>query len=328
MAFLVLTHTEVEQLLDMEACIGVMEEALAALARGDLSQPLRSVYAPPGAPGVMAWMPAHRSGEDAVFGMKILSVIPSNPSRGLDGHQGAVVLMDGVTGEVRALMNAAAITAIRTAAVSAVATRRLAREDARELAIIGAGVQARWHLESMLCVRPIERVRVAGRSLEGARRFVERMGPSVPCTLEGVADAEQAVRGADIVVTATTAREPVLKRGWLAPGAHVNAVGASRPPHREVDTATWADAEVFVDRRESVEGEAADFRLAREEGAIGPDHIRGEIGEILVGRVPGRRSAEELTLFRSLGLAVEDVAAAQYLLRRAQASGAGTTVAF
>lgn len=328
MAFLVLTHAEVERVLTMEACIEVMAEALVALANGDLSQSLRSVYTPPRASGAMAWMPAHRSGAQAVYGMKLLCVIPDNPGRGLDGHQGAVALLDGVTGELRAVMNAAAITAIRTAAVSAVATRLLAREDAHELAIIGAGVQARWHLEAIPHVRPIERVRVASRTPESARRFVEQMRSQTRCALEAVDSAEAAVRGADVVVTATTAREPVLERDWLAPGTHVNAVGASRPPHREIDTATWAASTVFVDRRESAENEAADYRQAREEGTIGSGHIKAELGDLLLGRAQGRTSAAEITLFRSLGLAVEDMVAAQYTLQQARASGVGTLVEF
>jgi ornithine cyclodeaminase len=310
MAFLVVTHADVVQLLDMETCIEVMAETLGALARGDLSQPLRTIYAPAGATGAMAWMPAYRAGPDAVYGMKILCVIPDNASRGLDGHQGSVVLMDGVTGELRAMMNAAAITAIRTAAVSAVATRLLAREDARELALIGAGVQAERHLEAILCVRSIARVRVASRTLESPQRFVARMCPHVSCALEAVESAEAAVQGADIVVTATTAREPVLAHAWLAPGTHVNAVGASRPPHREIDTATWSAAAVFVDRRESVEREAADYQRALAEGAIGTGHIKAEIGDVLLGQARGRTSPDEITLFRSLGLAVEDVSAA------------------
>ena len=164
MAFRVLTRADVEQLLTPQACIEIMSEALTALARGEMSQPLRSVFVPPDAAGLMAWMPAHRSGERALFGMKILSVIPDNPRRGLDGHQGAVVLLDGVTGELRALMDASAITAIRTAAVSAVATRHMAREDARTLAIVGSGTQARRHLETIPLVRPIARARVASRT--------------------------------------------------------------------------------------------------------------------------------------------------------------------
>jgi ornithine cyclodeaminase len=260
--------------------------------------------------------------------MKILCVVPGNPARGLDGHQGSVMLLDGVTGELRAVIDAAAITAIRTAAVSAVATRLLAREDARELALIGTGVQARKHIEAMLCVRPIERVRVAGRSRERAEQFVATLRPGARCTVEAADDAEAAVRGAGIVVTATTAREPVLARAWLAPGTHVNAVGASRPPHREIDTATWTAAAAFVDRRESVEREAADYQHAIAEGAITADHVRAELGDLLLGRAPGRTSADEITLFRSLGLAVEDMAAAQYVLLQAQAGSTGTAVDF
>jgi ornithine cyclodeaminase len=157
---------------------------------------------------------------------------------------------------------------------------------------------------------------------------VERLRPATRCTLEVAESPEAAVRGADIVVTATTAREPVLEYSWLAPGTQVNAVGASRPPHREIDSATWAAAVVFVDRRESVEQEAADYRLAREEGAVGPDHIRGELGDLLLGRTRGRTAPDQVTLFRSLGLAVEDMAAAQYVMQQAQQSGAGTLVDF
>jgi len=327
-AFLVLTHAEVERLLTMDACIDLMATALADLARGELSQPLRAVYTPPGATGAMGWMPAHRADPHAVYGMKVLCVIPDNPRRGLDAHQGAVALLDGVTGELRALVDAAAVTAIRTAAVSAAATRLLAREDAHELAIIGTGVQARWHLDALPRVRPIARVRVAGRTADGARRFVEQMRPHTPCALEAVEDAATAVRGADIVVTATSSQEPVLERAWLAPGTHVNAAGASQPPHREIDTATWAASTVFVDRRESVEHEAADYRRARDEGAIGPEHIRAELGEVLLGRARGRTARAEVTLFRSLGLAVEDMVAAQYLLEQAQRGGVGTWVDF
>ena len=328
MAFLVLTRAEIEQLLPMSACIEVMAEALAAFQRGDLHQPLRMIYAPPDATGVLGWMPAHRSGQHATYGMKIISVIPDNPKRGLDSHQGTVMLMDGQTGELRALMNASAITAIRTAAVSAVATRLLARKNARTLALIGTGIQARRHLEALPLVRSIEHVRVAGRTPESASLFAQRAQPDFPFPIEAVENAEAAVRGADIVVTATSAQEPVLRRDWLAPGAHINAVGASVRTHREIDTATLAAATLVVDRRESVENEAGDYRLAREEGAILSSHIKAELGELLLGSGIGRTSHEELTLFRSLGLAVEDVSAAQYLLERASATGVGTTFAF
>jgi len=308
----------------MPRCIEVMAESLAGLQRGEWAQPLRSVYPPPHANGIMAWMPAHRSGERPVFGMKVLCVIPGNPSRGLDGHQGAVLLMDGLTGEPRAMVHASAITAIRTAAVSAVATRLLARQDARDLALIGAGVQARRHLEAMACVRPIERVRVASRTLEGAQGFVESVREGFPGTIDAVGTVEEAVQGADIVVTATTARVPVLRRQWIAPGTHINAVGASQRTHQEIDAATVAAAALYVDRRQSVENEAADYRQALDEGLISPGHVRAELGQLLVGAGMGRQAAEEITLFRSLGLAVEDVAAALSVVEAAEAAGVGS----
>jgi len=326
MSMRILSHRNVEDLLPMARCIEVMAEALAGLQHGEWAQPLRSIYAPPDANGIMAWMPAHRSGDRPIFGMKVLCVMPGNPSRGLDGHQGAVLLMDGLTGEPRAMVHASAITAIRTAAVSAVATRLLAREDARELALIGSGVQARRHLEAMACVRPISRVRVASRTLESAQRFVESVRESFPGAIEAVGSVEEAVQGADIVVTATTARVPVLRRQWLAPGTHVNAVGASQRTHQEIDAATVAAAALYVDRRQSVENEAADFRQALDEGLIAADHVRAELGELLVGAGIGRQSADEITLFRSLGLAIEDVAAALSVVEAAEAAGMGSRV--
>ncbi len=326
MAMIILNHNDVERLLPMAECIEVMAQALSGFQRGEWTQPLRSVFPPPNAGGIMAWMPAHHSGDDPIFGMKLLCVIPGNPARGLDGHQGAVLLQDGVTGEPVALINASAVTAIRTAAVSAVATRLLAREDSRVLAIVGAGVQARRHLESIALVRPIERVRVVARTRESAVAFAEAQHPYFSGLIETVGSVEEAVRGADIVVTATSSRTPVLEAGWLGPGTHVNAVGASQRTHQEIDAATMAASALFADRRQSVENEAADYRVALEEGLIAHGHIRAELGELLVGAAPGRASADEITLFRSLGLAVEDIAAALHILRGARAGGIGTEV--
>ncbi len=327
MPFVVLSAGEVEQLLPMEECIEVVAGALVALENGEMTQPLRSVFVPRGAHGgVMAWMPAHRGGSTPVFGMKVLCVVPGNPAIGLDGHQGQVILADGVTGRLRALLDASAVTAIRTAAVSALATRLLARADARTLAIVGTGVQALSHLESIPLVRSIEHVRVAGRTPERARQFVAEAGGGFPFTLEASESAEAAVRDADIVVTATSSREPVLAREWLKQGAHVNAVGASRPSSRELDTTTVADALLFTDRRESIENEAADYRLALEEGRISASHPCVELGELLTAKEEGRTSDEQLTLFRSLGLAVFDVAAAEHAVAKAHETGTGTVV--
>jgi len=326
MAIIILNHEDVERLLPMADCIEVMAQTLAGFQRGEWTQPLRSVFPPPDAHGIMAWMPAHHSGDDPVFGMKLLCVVPGNPARGLDGHQGAVLLQDGVTGEPVAMINASAVTAIRTAAVSAVATRLLARENSRILASGGAGVQARRHLESITLVRPIDRVRVVARTRASADAFAAARHPYFAGVIEAVGSVEEAVRGADIVVTATSTRTPVLEVGWLSPGTHVNAVGASQRTHQEIDAATVAAAALFVDRRQSVENEAADYRLALEEGLIGSDHIRAEIGELLIGAATGRASSEEITLFRSLGLAVEDIAAALHVLRGARTNRVGTEV--
>jgi ornithine cyclodeaminase len=238
------------------------------------------------------------------------------------------MLFSAETGEMLALLNASAITAIRTGAVSAVATRLLAREDAGDLAILGAGVQARSHLAAIACVRPIRRARVASRSLERARAFVKEHASRYPFPIEPAESAEAAVRGADIIVTATTAAEPILVREWIAPGAHINAVGSSIPTAREIDTATMAAAGLFVDRRESTLNESGDYLFAMRAGAIGPDHIRAEVGEVVLGKHPGRGAPDEITLFKSLGLAVEDLAAADYVYRQAQAQGVGTWVEF
>jgi ornithine cyclodeaminase/alanine dehydrogenase-like protein (mu-crystallin family) len=328
MSFRVLTAADIERLLPMSECIDVVAAAFVALEQGEMSMPLRSIWIPPDANGGMAWMPAHRSGPEPLYGLKVLCVIPDNPTRGLDGHQGQVMLADGLTGQLRALLDASTVTAIRTAAVSALATRLLAREDAHTLAIVGTGVQARTHLEAIPLVRPIERMRVAGRTPDRARAFVDELAGVVPFELEACQSVEEAVRGADVVVTATTSREPVLMRGWLEPGVHVNAVGASQPTSRELDTATVAGAALFTDRRESLENEAAEYRLALDEGLIEPTHVRAELGELLTGTATGRTSEDEITLFRSLGLAVFDVAATAHVLAKAEAAGEGVTVDF
>ena len=267
-------------------------------------------------------------GEDAAFGVKLVGVFPGNVAQGKDAHQGAVVLFSGLTGEPVAFVNASAVTAIRTAAVSGVATRLLAREDAGDLALIGASVQAATHLEAMACVRRLRRVRVASRHPERASAFVARSRERFSFPIEAVSSVEEAVRGADLVVTATSSATPVLRREWVAQGAHLNVIGASLPDRREVDGATMAAASLFVDRRESTENEAGEYLLALREGAIAAGHIRAELGDVLLGRHPGRTAQGEITLFKSLGLAVEDLAAAALVYRRAQAAGTGQEVDF
>jgi ornithine cyclodeaminase len=328
MKILILNHAEVEELLPMDACIAVMAEALTALAKGQVHQPLRMVVRPPAAAGLMGLMPAYISGDHAAYGLKAVCVFPQNAKIGKDAHQGSVMLFSAETGELLALMNASAITAIRTAAVSGVATQLLAKKDAGDLAILGSGVQARSHLAAMAVARPLKRVRVASRKLENAQKFAADMSARYNFPIEAVNGVEAAVRGADLIVTATTTAEPILKREWLAPGAHLNVVGSSIPTTREVDTATIAAASLFVDRRESTLNEAGDYLFAAKEGAIGPEHIKAELGEVLAGDRPGRARPDEITLFKSLGLAVEDLASAEYIYRQAQERQTGTWVEF
>jgi ornithine cyclodeaminase len=320
---LVLSHDDVTKALPMADCIEAMADVLAAHARGELYQPLRSVAIPPGSGGFIGLMPAHRGGDHAAYSLKSLVVIPDNPKRGLDSHQGTVTLFDGETGIPTALLSASAITAIRTAAVSALATRLLGREDARSLAVLGAGVQAQAHLHALRLVRDFDTVRVYART----REHLEQLAGEVDFPVEIAATAEAAVRGADVVVAATNSREPVLERSWLTDGAHVNAVGASMPSAREIDTETFVAASVFPDNRESLENEAGEYQLAVREGLIpGLSHVRAELGEVAAGQHVGRTAPDELTLFRSLGLGIEDLAAAQTAVANARAQGLGTEV--
>ena len=328
MKILILNSTQIRELLPMPDCIELMADALSALARDEVHQPLRTIVRPPNARGLLGLMPAYRAGERGAFGLKAICVFPENPSQGKDAHQGAVTLFSRETGELLALMNASEITAIRTAAVSAVATRLLAREDACELAIIGAGVQARTHLTAITCVRAIKRARIVARNFEHAQILVDEMQPKFPFPIEAVRKNEEAVRGADLIVTATSSLEPVICHDWISPGAHVNAIGTHSPTSREVDSATMAAARIFVDRRESALNESGDYLLAAKEGVVGPESIVGEIGELLIGTKSGRSSATQITLFKSLGLAIEDVACAEYLYRKACAENVGTWADF
>ena len=329
MDVLVLNGEEVARLLPMPECIKVMRDALAALARGEALVPLRSVMRVPGVTGFLGLMPGYispRDGQEGALGLKAVSVFPGNASRGIDTHQGAVLLFEADTGRLSALMDGAAITAIRTAAVSGVATDLLARRDATELAILGAGVQARTHMEAIAAVRPLRRARIWSRNPEHAARLAAELRPQYGFPIVAVPSAEAAVREADIVATVTASAEPILQRAWLKEGVHINAVGSSIPTSREIDSATMAAARLFVDRRESALAEAGDLLIAIREDAVTGDHVVAELGEVIIGKNPGRRSPTELTLFKSLGLAVEDVASAAYIVRRARETRTGQTV--
>ena len=248
--------------------------------------------------------------------------MPTNPSRGLDTHMGGVLLHDGENGELLAIMNASPITEIRTAAVSAVATRALARPDAQRVAILGAGAQARGHVHAMRAVLDDPEVRIWARRLEAAEELAGEVGATVAPSVDA------ALFGAEVVCTTTGSVEPIVEKRWLARGAHVNAVGSCFPTTRELDTETVAHSSFFTDRRESCLNEAGDYILAASEGAVGPDHIKAELGEVLAGMHPGREHEDELTVFESLGIAVEDLASAELVTRRARERGVGVEVAF
>jgi len=356
MRLLVLSGAAVREVLGYARCADAMRTALAARARGEVFQPLRSVLRPDGAAGFMGLMPSYQPGPAGGYGLKAICVTPGNPAIGLDSHQGIVLLSSQRTGEPLAVLNASAVTEIRTAAVSAVATSLLARPEADVLAIVGTGVQARSHLMAIAATWPLAEVRIAGSSAVKAAAFAADVAPAAlaevadqagtdggtgsgtespptdPRSVRVVASdsVRAAVTGAGIVVTATSSPAPVLQAGWLAPGTHVNAVGACLPHTRELDTATVAGAALFADSRESVLAESGDYLLAAADGAIGPGHIRAEIGDLLAGLAPGlgRRDADEITVFESLGLAVEDLAAATMAFQAAPERDAGTWVDF
>ncbi len=324
---LIIPQSLVPELLPMAECVEVMAQALAALARGEAVLPLRSMVWMPDKSGLIGLMPAHL-GTPPALGLKVVTVIPGNHGSDRDSHQGAVLLFDTQTGGLLAVIDASSITAIRTAAVSGLATRLLANEDAGDLAILGSGVQASAHLEAMRTVRTLRRVRVASNDPEQARSFARRHQPRLGLPIEAVASAKDASLGADLICTTTSSSEPVLLGDWLAPGAHVNAVGACFPASRELDTSAVVRSRLYVDRLESALHEAGDFLIPKQEGAIGDDHIVGELGDVVLGRVAGRASPGEITLFKSLGIAIEDLAAAHHIHRRARAEGKGIAVDF
>lgn len=315
----------------MAECIDVMADAFRALARGDALLPLRQVVKLPGSPNLLGLMPAQVGANDRTrhrpaLGAKVITVFPGNDATPYDSHMGVVLLFDSDLGRLLAVMDASTITAIRTAAVSGLATRLLGRPEAGDLALLGAGVQAMTHLDAMRCARTLRRVRVWSRSVERAQRFAARALARYGIPVEVQGSARAAVEGADLICTVTASREPVLRGAWIAEGAHINAVGAALPTARELDTEAVRRSRLFVDRRESALAEAGDFLIPRAEGAIDDAHIRGDLGELLLGAISGRESASEITLFKSLGLAIEDVAAARHIYEKGVAMGTGIWV--
>jgi ornithine cyclodeaminase len=324
---LIIPQALVPELLPMAACVDAMAEALGSLAKGDAVLPLRSLSWMPDRSGLIGLMPGYL-GTPRALGLKVITYLPGNHRTDRDSHQGAVLLFDTTTGELLAVIDASSITGIRTAAASGLATRLLARDDAGDLAILGSGVQAASHLDAMKAVRTLRRVRVWSKTAAQAEAFARYHGKRLGLTIEASPSARDAVAGADLICTATASSEPVLFGDWIAEGAHINAVGACFPASRELDTAAVVKARLYVDRRESALAESGDFLIPKKEGAIGDDHILAEIGELVLGRAAGRGSPHEITLFKSLGIAVEDLAAAHLIHARARAEGKGIEVDF
>ncbi len=310
-AFRVYRAEEVRALLDFPGCIQAMRAAMAALSRDAREQPLRSIQRV--SEGRLFGLMPGMSSDSAGFGAKLVSVFRDPAQGGRSTHQGIVALFEEETGSVVCIADAHEITRIRTACASALATDTLARQGASTLAIFGCGTQAEAHIRAISLVRPISQVRLWGRSDEIAQAFARRMSDAIGIEVTAMRDPREAAHGADIICTVTGAAEPVLWRDWVTPGAHINAVGSSHAGPVEIDPELVAASAYFVEYRRSALAAAAEFLRARELGLIGDDHIRAEIGEVLNGTAPGRVDPAEVTLYKSLGHIVQDLAAARYI---------------
>jgi alanine dehydrogenase len=341
MRFRFLTEADVKSVLTMDDLIETMESALKAFSAGQVAQPVRTVIPIHGEHAFFGLMPALAQ-SPAALGAKLVTVFGSNAARGLPSHLASIVLLDPETGALLALLDGRYITEARTAAVSAVSSRLLARKTAKSLAIIGSGVQARSHLEALSRVHTLRQVTVWSPNKLRRDAFVEEAKTATGSdpnlqgdstnrgqtpTITAVDHAGEAVVGADVIVLVTSSPTPVIEDGWVKPGAHVISVGACRPTQREMDPALVARARLFVDSRTAALVESGDVLLGIQEGRFAADHIVAEIGELAAGAI-GRRSDADVTIFKSLGLAVEDVTAAELAYRRAVERGIGQELAF
>ena len=322
---LLLSEADVRSVLGMPDLIDAMQSVLADFSTGGTQQPLRTVLQIGEAKSFFGVMPGYVPTLDAM-GTKLVTVFESNPARGLPSHLATIVLLDPSTGALRAIVDGRYITEARTAAVSAVAARLLARGDASVLALIGSGVQARSHLQALAHVRALREVRVWSPNAARRRSFVDAARPAASFRIVAATSARDAVEGANLVALVSSAREPVVKGEWIQRGAHLCAVGACRPDQREMDTALVCAARVFVDSRTAAFAEAGDILIPIGEGAITREHVLGELGEVAAGRIAGRAATDDITIFKSLGMAVEDVAAAHLVFGRAVKRGIGTMI--
>src|SRR6188768_47760 len=306
---------KIASLLPMEECIEVMEKMFRSLAAGECLQPLRNIMRLPDGSGVLGMMPGHVAKLD-VMGIKVITVFHTNKEAGFPSHQGIVILFDAKNGQPLMLFDALEITAIRTAAASAVATKLLSREKSSILAIIGSGEQAKRHIEAMLIVRNIQQINLWSRNENNARHLVNELSAEYNLPVHIKKNVQQAVEHADIICTVTASKEPVVMGDWISAGSHINAVGSSTAAARELDTVAMIKSKLFTDRYESLFNEAGDFLIPKKEGAITDAHVKAEIGEVLSGIKKGRENDEEITVFKSLGISSEDIFSAYHIYQK------------
>lgn len=322
---LILSEKEVRGLIQIDELIGALEQAHVQYSAGKAVMPVRLVVPLPQIQGRITSMPGYL-GEDKALGMKVVTYFQDNPKQGLPAILATIMLFSSDTGKMIAVMDGTYITTIRTACASAMATKVLANAETPVLGILGAGVQARAHIEALARARKLERIKIYSPSGTSAAKIKSEMECQVGVPIDVAASAEAAVRDVDLLVAVTTAKEPIVKLEWLKPGVHINAVGSHRPDLRELDGATLGKAKVLVDSREAIMGECGDILLALKEKSVGEDVIYGEIGEVLAGTKAARANASEITIYKSVGIAIQDVATAQLVYRKALERKIGTNV--
>ena len=311
----------------MEECITIMENIFIQLEEDQAFNPLRSAMLIPGENGLLSMMPGYVNKQD-IMGVKSVSVYPENANIGLESHQGSVTLFNALNGTPLAIMDAGQITAIRTAAVSGLATRILAKKNSKILAILGSGIQARTHIEAMTTILNLEEIRVWSKNKKNAKKLVEEQRKKYAIPFRPFDTVNEAIYNADIICTTTAAVEPILQGNYLMQGVHINAVGSSVRNTRELDGFAIKLSKLYVDKIESTINESGDFLMAKQEGTIDDNHIIGTLGEILTKQKKGRNNVNDITLFKSLGLAVEDIATAFFIYDKYVKSNKGNWVEF
>lgn len=305
-----ITKERISSLLPMNECIDVMEKMFRSIANGETNQPLRSIMWLPDKSGLLGMMPGHAVGL-GLMGIKVISVFHANRESKLPSHQGVVILFDTKHGNPLMIFDASEITALRTAAVSALATKLLSRKNSESLAIIGSGEQAQKHLESIMLVRNIKKVNVWSRNENNAEEFAKNNADKIKIDIGQ--NVQEAVKDADIICTVTSSGEPLIKSEWISTGTHINAVGASVASKRELDSKTILHSKLFCDCYESIYNEGGDFLIPKKEGVLNDDHVKADLAEVLTGKKPGRENDEEITVFKSLGIAAEDIFSAAHI---------------